>query len=293
MLIQDKDLKRKIIKNTLVIIALILVTVTGYFNFLLLKQTSLTQDWVNSQYEAILSDNFSELYREAIKRRPVYIELPGAEKIQAIVDDYEDPASIWVLVSKSHPIPEDYAPSDIVIPDVLTRLDKSNNERSVRSDISQAVVELFEAAKNDGFELLIGSGYRPASLQSIYFYSLANSIGEVAANKVIARPGQSEHQTGLAIDISTASYECYLDNCFAYTSGGEWLMKNAYKYGFILRYPEGKEGVTGYMYESWHYRYVGKDLAGAIYQSGLTLDEAWPYMIEALATLKKNRAIEP
>lgn len=225
------------------------------------------------------------------KNRPVYINLPGADQITALVDDYTSVDSIWAVVSKTHSISEDYIPESLVIPDVSTRTDKSNDERSVRTDIVKAIVDMFAAAKSDGYELMIGSGYRPAALQSIYFNSLANSVGDEAANQSVARPGESEHQTGLAIDISTVSYECYLDNCFAYTSGGQWLAKNSYKYGFVLRYPEDKTDITGYRYESWHFRYVGIDLATALYQSNLTLDEAWPYLQDAQETLKKNGAI--
>lgn len=229
--------------------------------------------------------------KEAKRKEPVYILLPNANKFKAIIEDYSLPNSIWALVNKTNSIPTDYIPESLVIPDVATRLDKSNDERSVRSDIAPAVVELFSAAKNDGYELMIGSGYRSAALQSIYFYSLANTVGEVQANISIARPGESEHQTGLAIDISTISYECYLDNCFEYTNGGQWLANNAHKYGFILRYPKNKTDITGYMYESWHFRYVGIDLATALYQSELTLEEAWPYLEKALITLKNNGAI--
>lgn len=237
------------------------------------------------------SIQLSNIILASRKNRPVYINLPGADQIRALVDDYTSTDSIWGIVSKTHPISKDYIPESLVIPNVSTRTDKSDSERSVRSDIAQSVVDMFTAAKADGYELMIGSGYRSATLQSVYFNSLASSIGDEAANQSVARPGESEHQTGLAIDISTVSYECYLDNCFAYTSGGQWLAKNSYKYGFILRYPEDKTDITGYRYESWHFRYVGIDLATALHQSNLTLDEAWPYLQAAQETLKKNGAI--
>jgi D-alanyl-D-alanine carboxypeptidase len=250
-----------------------------YDNIMLLKNNSLG---------TVSSGNF---YKYLLKKRPVYISLPGADKIKALVDNYTSANSIWSIVSKTHPISKDYIPESLVIPDVSTRTDKSDSERSVRSDIAQAVVDMFAAAKTDGYELMIGSGYRSAALQSIYFNSLSSSVGDEAANQSVARPGESEHQTGLALDISTVSYDCYLDNCFATTDGGQWLAKNSYKYGFILRYPEDKTAITGYRYESWHFRYVGIDLATALHQSGLTLDEAWPYLQAAQETLKKNGAI--
>jgi D-alanyl-D-alanine carboxypeptidase len=225
---------------------------------------------------------------EAKKKEPVYITLPNAKKIRAIVDDYYKPNSLWIIVNKTHPIPADYAPSPIKIPDVTTRTDKSDDERSVRSDITTPLQDMFAQAVTDGHQLMIGSAYRSAALQKTYFDNLAASVGEEAANQAVARPGQSEHQTGLAIDISTLSQQCYLDKCFATTDDGLWLLNNSYKFGFILRYPEGKELITGYQYEPWHFRYVGIDLATALHESNLTLDEAWPYLESAL----KNSQVE-
>ncbi len=229
--------------------------------------------------------------KEAKKKEPVYINLPNAGKIRAIVDDFSQPDSIWTIVSKTHAIPTEYTPSPITIPDVPTRTDKSTDERSVRSDIAPALKTMFDEASKYSYQLMVGSGYRSAGLQAIYFNSLAASVGEIAANQSIARPGQSEHQTGLAVDISTVSRYCYLQECFADTSDGQWLAANSYKYGFILRFPENKVTITGYQYEPWHFRYVGVDIATALYESGLTLDEAWPYLEKALTTLKSNGAV--
>lgn len=229
---------------------------------------------------------------EAKKREPVYVSLPNTKPIRAIVEDYSVDSSLWAIVNKTHSLSIIYVPSTLKIPDVATRTDKSDQERSVRSDIEQPLEDMFAAASSDGYDLMIASGYRSAGLQKIYFDSLANSVGDKAANQAIARPGQSEHQTGLAVDITTTTRSCYLDNCFATIEEGRWLAKNASRFGFILRYPEGKESITQYQYESWHYRYVGVDLAMALNESQLTLDEAWPYLQKALTTLKENGAID-
>ena len=158
--------------------------------------------------------------------------------------------------------------------------------------MSAAALKLmFDDAKASGYDLMIGSGYRSASLQDTYFNSLAASVGDVAANQSIAKPGQSEHQTGLSVDISGTNMNCYIDTCFADTDEGKWLASNSYKYGFILRFPSDKVDITGYRYEPWHFRYVGVDLATAIYQSKLTLEEAWPYLEKAQTTLKSNGAL--
>ncbi len=289
-------IKKRMTNNNIIIILLkcIILTLLGTIIVFLVRiyETNLFIDnldnSINNRLETV---KFDKLIQFLIKKRPVYVTIPGVEPILAIREDYLKDDSIWKIVNKQNKLSTDYIPNNLVIPNVATRTDKSNDERSIRSDIEKPLTDMFAAAKMDGYELMIGSGYRSASLQAIYFNSLANSIGAEAANQSIARPGESEHQTGLAIDISTISYECYLDNCFAYTSGGQWLAKNSYKYGFILRYPENKTEITGYRYESWHFRYVGIGLATALYESGLTLDEAWGYLKTAQETLEKNGAI--
>ncbi len=227
----------------------------------------------------------------AKRKSPVFITLPGAKPIKALVDDYSKADSIWTIVSKTHPISIDYAPTDLKIPDVATRTDKSKDEQSVRSVVLTPLKNMFDAAASNGHNLMIGSGYRSAAMQKVYYDNLVSSVGEETANQAIAKPGQSEHQTGLAVDISTLSRNCYLDQCFATTADGLWLANNSYKFGFILRYPSGSEAVTGYQYEPWHFRYVGLDLATALHESNLTLDQAWPYLLKADATLRNNGAI--
>lgn len=263
--------------------------------------SGLAVDYINRQgYSSItnnniaISDNLSKISvskKIALKKQPVYITLPGAKSIRAIVEDYKNPNSIWQLVNRTNGLSVDYVPADIIIPDVPTRTDKSTGERSVRTDITKPLKEMFDAAASFSYQLVIGSGYRSANLQSIYFNSAVASSGLTEAAKYVARPGQSEHQTGLAVDITTVSRACYLTECFADTSDGQWLAKNSYKYGFILRYQSGKESITGYNYEPWHFRYVGIDLATALYESDLMLEEAYPYLLEAQNTLIKHGAL--
>lgn len=229
--------------------------------------------------------------KEAKKLEPVYISLPSAQPIKAIVSDYHQTDNIWSLVNKTNPIPVTFVPANLKIPNIDTNTEKSDEERSARTDIEQPLIDMFNAAQAAGYSLMIGSGYRSANLQAIYFNSLAGSIGETEANQSIARPGQSEHQTGLAVDISTVARNCYLSDCFAETDDGLWLVNNSYRYGFILRYPKGKELITEYNYEPWHFRYVGVDLATALRESGLTLDEAWSYLETARNQLIANEAI--
>lgn len=222
--------------------------------------------------------------------KTVYIQLPGATKIKALIDDYNLTGSIWMLVNKSRPISTDYAPS-YSIPDVLTNQNKNSDERSTRTDIQLHIKNLFDDAASAGYNLMIGSGYRSADLQAYYYNSSVSAYGEEVANQSTAKPGQSEHQTGLAIDIATSDQRCYIETCFKDTAEGQWLAENSYKYGFIMRYPSGKESITGYEYEPWHFRYVGIDLATALHQSGLTLDEAWSYLQTARQALIDNGSI--
>ncbi len=225
--------------------------------------------------------------------KPITLSLPGTEAIPTLKENYSSPSSLWVVVSKNHPLSEErYVPSNLVVPNFKTRTDKSTAEQSLRSDIAPAAKELFDAAAAAGHDVMLASGYRSYELQQTYFSNYAKIYGEEAANKFSARPGQSEHQTGLAFDISLSSRQCYLEVCFGETEAGKWLAAHAYEYGFVLRYPADKTEVTQYQYEPWHFRYVGRNLARALHESGLTLDEAYPYLQTALAELKARGLVK-
>lgn len=294
MFIKRSYRKKILLRIIVIFIAFFVIGSTTYGSYIFLNEQHIAQEKKQADDKRIALAKLEATKKAAIeakKKEPVYITLPGAKKIRAILEDYTLPNSIWAIVSKTHEISVDYIPDSLKIPDVSTRTDKSNEERSVRSDIELSLKKMFEDASIAKNLLMIGSGYRSANLQAVYFNSLAKSVGEEVANQSIARPGQSEHQTGLAVDISAVSRNCYLDTCFATTNEGRWLADNSYKYGFILRYPEDKVDITGYQYEPWHFRYVGIDLATALHDSDLTLDEAWPYLKTARDTLVKNGAI--
>jgi D-alanyl-D-alanine carboxypeptidase len=133
-------------------------------------------------------------------------------------------------------------------------------------------------AKAEGLYLLVDSAYRSYDKQQQVYKQYENQKGTKYADSIAARPGFSEHQTGLVLDIY--SKECYDQAKFKDSKTYAWLIANSYKYGFILRYPEGKDNLTGYKYESWHYRYLGKELARKVFDSGLTYDEYYAYYIE-------------
>ncbi len=196
--------------------------------------------------------------------------IPAEDLAKYTIDVQE---SIYYIVNKQRPLPTSYVPPNLVQPSIELIPGDNPEEQQLRSEAAAAAGEMFDAAKKAGFDLVMASGYRSAHLQEIVFNGYAARDGMEAANKYSAKPGTSEHQTGLALDITTASRKCYLDICFANTPEGKWLKNNAHKYGFHLRYQKGKEDITGYQFEPWHFRYVGPDLAGALYNSGQTMEE--------------------
>jgi len=186
-----------------------------------------------------------------------------------------DPNSIWVVVNKSEPLnPASYAPADLVVPDVPLRLSRTEEQMQIRKPVEQSIKDMFAAAKQSGFQLSFGSGYRSYKLQKQFYDGYVATKGRAEADRISARPSYSEHQTGLAFDVEITDKKCHLEKCLADTPDGKWIAGNAYKYGFIIRYPVGKESVTGYDFEPWHLRYVGMELAQVMQQQNIsTLEE--------------------
>ena len=194
----------------------------------------------------------------------------GFDKKQLSIDDS---ASLWVVVDKLRPLEAGYIPAGLVAPAVPLRLSASSAEMKMRPESGAALKEMFTDAKAAGRNLLIASAYRSEATQKALHASYVAQKGAAAADTDSARGGYSEHQTGLAVDVGRTDHKCEVEACFANTPEGIWVAENAYKYGFIVRYPAGKQANTGYVYEPWHLRYVGKDLAKAIYDSGQTMEE--------------------
>ena len=184
-----------------------------------------------------------------------------------------DPNSITVLVNKKTPLaPADYAPADLVaMSDIGV---PSANGHSLRSEAATAVQTMFAAASAEaGLTLDMTSGYRDYGLQTELYNGYVADLGQEAADLTSARPGYSEHQTGLAADISSQGEGCVLEQCFSTTAGGQWLAANAHRFGFILRFPDGATATTGYEFEPWHYRYVGAETSAAMQAAGATTYE--------------------
>jgi len=177
-----------------------------------------------------------------------------------------------VLVNKERFLPSNYKPTDLVTVSVPTQLanPEVNQLRKVAAD---ALYQMFEGAKEDGFNLVARSGYRSYGTQEALYTANVTSKGQEYADRYSAKPGTSEHQTGLAMDITCAVVGFQLSNEFGDVPEGIWTKENAHKYGFIIRYPKGKEDIVGYSYEPWHIRYVGVELATKIAESDLTMEE--------------------
>jgi D-alanyl-D-alanine carboxypeptidase len=185
-----------------------------------------------------------------------------------------DSTSIWVIVNKHHPLnPITYTPSDLTVPSVPLRSPGQDNMK-MRAATATALEQMFASAKQAGINLQVASGYRSYSYQQSVYGGYVSSVGQTAADQQSARPGYSEHQTGFAVDIAAANNVCTLDACFANTPEGKWLAANAYQYGFLLRYPQDKEAITGYEYEPWHFRYIGDYLSQELHKQNVeTLEE--------------------
>ena len=178
-----------------------------------------------------------------------------------------------MLVNKFNYLDENYAPDDIV--KVSVQFAYGDNE--IKKEVYEKFRSMYNDAKKEGLYLIITSSYRDYNFQKELWDSYANQKGDEWADSVSARAGYSEHQTGYTLDIVT--YKANMSS-FEKTDEFKWLQDNAYKYGFIQRYPKDKEDITGYSYESWHYRYVGKDVATKIKKLGITFDEYYAYFIE-------------
>lgn len=187
-----------------------------------------------------------------------------------------DPASIWVIANKRHALnPKTYVPASLVVPGIPLRSNITSDEQLVSNVMAPALEQMATAANKDGVTLNLQSGYRSYNFQVNLYNSYVKNEGQAQADQESARPGFSEHQTGLAADLGgITSPSCNVAQCFADTPEGKWLAAHAYEYGFVIRYPAGKQSITGYEYEPWHVRYVGINLSQEMHKQGIiTLEE--------------------
>lgn len=194
---------------------------------------------------------------------------------------HNDVSGLLYLVNRQWRVSKVYTPE-------LREADVPGQVRRMRPEAAAALEEMFAACKEDiGVKLTSVSGYRSYSKQSTLYSNKLSKVGnsQARADEYVARPGASEHQLGMAMDVGQSG-KTNLTASFGNTEGGKWVREHCWEYGFILRYEEGWEDVTGYKYEPWHVRYVGKEFAAMIYENVMPL-ETWLilYRTEALFDL--------
>ena len=191
---------------------------------------------------------------------------------QGAVNDYEDQMSLGgtlFLVNREYMITADYVPEDLVMPNVK----RINSSAMMRREAAAALEELFNAAKTEEVYTLVAvSGYRSYQTQQNIYKRRVKSAGQAKADQFVALPGSSEHQLGLAMDVGRSKNH-KLTGSFGSSKEGKWLAENCYRFGFILRYKAEWEETTGYAYEPWHIRYVGREHAQLIQKLDIPFEE--------------------
>lgn len=235
------------------------------------KETSDNYTYIPPTYE--YDDNNEEDNEEDIMQNPEPTKAPWTPATEMDLD----PTSITVYVNKEYCLPKNYVPENLVMPDIAFDISGISERKHMRIEAARAIEQLFAAALDEGVELYGVSGYRSYERQKEIFLNNIVYKGKKHTLKYSAVPGTSEHQTGLAMDVSSKSVRYKLVTSFAKCKEGLWLADNAHKFGFIIRYPKDHYETTGYAYEPWHIRFVGEDLANYLYTNNLTLDEYYKY----------------
>lgn len=217
---------------------------------------------------------------------PEYIA-SGKEPIQAVLsttypfidaknkptDEYEilDPESTLILIKNGFVLPKDYEPKDLAEPNIPIASDTEN--KKLRKEAAEALEQMYQDALKQDYHLVLNSGYRSYESQTKIYDEYFKKYDKITAAGLVAKPGSSEHQLGLGIDLTSQSVIDKERLVFGDTEEYKWVVKNAYKYGFILRYPKNQSSLTGTANEPWHFRYVGKKAAKIIYDNDWTLED--------------------
>ena len=196
---------------------------------------------------------FEELVETLPEEARSLVAMSPSVFLDQLVDLSAEPEELTRLVDKSHHLPIDYEPADLVdLDDYSDRLDLNRPGHQLRAVLLPDLFAMVDAARAEGLTLLISSAYRSYQYQEGIYQYWVDTLGQEEADRTSARPGTSQHQLGTAIDFG-----CICED-FADTAAGRWLASYAWKYGFSLSYPDGLESLTGYAFESWHFRYIGK-----------------------------------
>ncbi len=219
-------------------------------------------------------------YKQDTKKETSVVEPTIEPTIEPTVEPTIDPESdtrftstdsLLIFANKTHKLPDGYVPSDLV----SITVSSTYGDLQMKQEAADALANMFAAANADGVYPVATSAYRSEEYQSELYNGYVERDGQEAADTYSSRPGYSDHQTGLATDITCEANGYNLNQEFENTAEGQWLAQHAHEYGFVMRYPNGKEEITGYTYEPWHFRYIGVDEATALYNSdpNMTMEE--------------------
>lgn len=262
-------------KTIKVIIGIVLGIFIVLFCLSMLIKTDVqyfVMDLINSN-ENVRNEQAKQEYEEATKvAKGKAKEKTEKEKLAEKLE-WDEKAGLFILVNKEHPLDKDYKPYPISHLENVAKNRLSSDQFMIK-EAAEAFDAMTNDAKNiDKIEIVATTAFRTYDRQKQLYDSYVANHGEAQATRFSAKPGSSEHQTGLAVDVTTPSINYELSQDFEVTKAFKWLSENAYKYGFILRFPKGKEEITGYMYEPWHYRYVGLNAAKEITLKEITFEE--------------------
>lgn len=234
-----------------------------------------------------------EKYIEAYKQHKDYkysvasTNYPFIISTNQIEEEYTitNPEELLTLVKKGFYLPSNYEPVDLVTPKIPIAPD--SEDFKMRKVAAKALEEMTEAAKDEGYSLVLNSAYRSFKRQGEIYKEYEDKWGGLYAAEYVASPGASEHQTGLGVDLTSQSVIEGEKLVFGDTKEYKWVLKNAHNYGFIVRFETGTADITGIAHEPWHLRYVGKDVAKEIYEKGITFEEYCLYHNVIPAVSKK------
>lgn len=250
-----------------------ITTILGYNNELITYITTHAKienlnEWINQsnfiqarfdRYLAYYSENTTLTFKNIIERVNTNRDYAYYTNVQSTDTSLNE----LLLVNKYYQLDQSY------VPDNLVSVSPYGSVRMVKV-AAEAFIDLCDAAKDEGYTIIGISGYRSYSTQENLYNRYLKKDPQWLVDTYSARPGFSEHQSGLAIDVSSNNQDILT---FEMSNSFKWMKDNAHLYGFILRYQKGKEDISGYKYEPWHYRYVGKEIAATLYSTGMTYDE--------------------
>ncbi|KMT20938.1 M15 family metallopeptidase [Clostridium cylindrosporum] len=261
MKLTKEKLKRNNKSNVLGVIIFLLIVIS--IETSLNKQKEPIKETINNKITMPMEKNIVEQNKEL-------------DRIEYIIEN--DKNGYVQLVNKDNPVKDIDILDDLVVPKVNLVAEKDNDKNLLRKEAAKALEEMLDAAKNEGnINIFLNSGYRSSERQVKVYNAEIKKVGE-SGKGYVALPGHSEHQTGLAVDLTCKELKFHVEDGFHSTDEAKWLMNNSYRFGYILRYPEGREKETRYNYEPWHYRYVGKEISTYMKKNNLTLEGLYKHI---------------